>query len=587
MKASPALAVIRREFLTGLRSPKPFIFLAVILLIMIAGAAFLVGVVLNENVQWRGSISTQDVRAMFMLYSMGLYFTGMLLVPPLAAVSICVEKQQDSYDLLRMTYISPFSLVFAKLANVIGLFTLVAIATLPIVGVFFFLVGIDWSQILQSVLVIAVSVLSCAIIGLAASAFCYRTLPAIMTTYAVGFACQGGLLLLFLIAGELFGIDLWILELARNMDESEAAMFSPLMAIAAIGDGRLNFVPIVISLVFQLVIALIALKFALVTLNRPMRAIKVDQEKPIDDQAELQARRKSFPYYLVDPRRRRPMIPDSANPLFQKELQTSLLGKGTFAIRILYGFTIFCFIVSLFSLFANEFGIRNIEGFVAWPILIDTCFVLILAPSLIALSMSKEQEWGNLDMLRMTLLDTDQIMDGKFRTGVYTAILPMAGAVFGCLPLAIFAWQYPAAWVTAFTGFVSMAVCVFYTLAISLAVTATCRRGVTALLLGYGASIGALLLFPGLLLFLTVVVGETIFRGGRGPNDIDGLFDALVFLSPLTAQFLNVAGFEDYNADSPFNTYWLSNVLVFAFAAQMILKFAARRLDRRLTEGIE
>lgn len=594
MSASPALAVIKREFLTGLRSPKPFLFLAVLMVIMITGLVFMLGVVIQDSLRYGGALGSQDVRGLFMMFSFGLYISAMLLVPPMAAVSICIEKQQDSYDLLRMTYISPFALAMAKLFNVLGIYTLVSIATLPIVGVFFFLVGIDWAQLIQSAVIIAFSALSCAVIGLACSAKFYRTLPAIMTTYMIGFLLQGGLLFAVALFFNMMWPYSWIMDLLNQLDEELVSVLCPPFALAMLGEGRLTafpflggsfaISPLILIALYHGVIILVGLKITLSILRRPTEPMKVDQDKPIDSQAELQARRKSFPFYLIDPRRRRPMIPDGANPLYHKELQTGLLGKGTFGVRVFYGFTIFCLIVSAFAVAGGDFGMRDFGAFVAWPLLIDTILILILTPSLVAMSMSKEHEWGNLDMLRMTLLEPGLVVQGKFRTGLYTAVIPMFGAFLGSIPLAVFGWHSSEAWAAAVAGFGTLAVCVVYTLALTLAATATCKRGLTALLLGYGTSIGALVLLPMFLFFLVAAV-ETMVAGRV--QFTEGTAETLLFSSPLSAQFANIESPGGSIRPELFNLYWLTNALLFVGITMALFRIAGRRFARHLKHGLD
>jgi hypothetical protein len=277
------------------------------------------------------------------------------------------------------------------------------------------------------------------------------------------------------------------------------------------------------------------------------------------------------------------MIPDGSNPLYHKELQTGLLGKGTFSVRIFYGFTIFCLVVSIFAVVGGNFGIRDVAAFVGWPILIDTIVILILTPSLVAMGMSKEHEWGNLDMLRMTLLEPKQIINGKFRTGLYTALIPVSGAVLGSIPLGIFGWHSGDAWAAAITGFGTMVVCVLYVLALTLMATATCKRGVSALLLGYGTSIGALVLFPLALL----VMRQAARTYSRDFNVVGGFGDWLIaFTSPLAAQLANLDSMGNYNDTSMFNFYWIANSLFFALVTLALFRFAGRRLARHLQKGV-
>lgn len=578
MYVSPGLAIVKREFLSGLRNAKPFLFLMVLMLVMIGGLVFMLSVILDQVMRYGGAIGGGEVRMLFMTFSYGLYFSAILLVPPMAGVSICIEKQQDSYDLLRMTYIRPFSLAMAKLLNVLGIYALVTIATFPIIGVFFFLVGIDWTQFVQSFLVIMASALSCAVIGLLCSAWFYRTLPAIITTYIIGFLLHGGILLLFALLMETLWRYTWVYQLFNIVDEKYILALCPVATLAMIGQGYYSMTATAIALVYHGAIVAIGLKLTLVILNRPARPMKIDAERPIDDQAQLKARRKQFPYYLLDPRRRRPMIPDGKNPVFSKELQTGLLGRGTFIVRIFYSFTIFCILVSVFYLEASDFRIRNYGPFAGWPVFIDTIFILIVTPTLIATALAKEHEWGNLDMLRMTLLDPGQIVSGKFRTALYTAFIPMGATVVGCMPLVYFAHRSSYTWAGLASGFGSMLASVLFLLSLTLLVAVRCKRGVTGLMLGYGAGIAAFVLLPGAFFFW-----EVLATRGRGPDEYEAM--AISFLSPILAQFANLSTVEEQKTESLLNLYWLANVGCFTAATALLVFLAKARFRRFLARG--
>lgn len=495
MISLPARAVIKRELLSGLRNPRPFLFLAMFLTVLALGLLFVIEVNFKQQLTRAGGIPPQTIRSLYMLLSMALYFGAVLLVPPMAGVSICIEKQQDSYDLLRMTYIRPISLAFAKLTNVLGLYLLVVIATLPFVGVFFFLVGIEWRQVMVSFALILFSTTSLALLGLLCSAWCYRTLPAIMGTYFLGFLTHGGVLVGLLVMSEFFGRRSRLTRLLDGVGEDLLSALIPFIGLGVSSQGSTGMACVGYALAYHGAISLVAILLTLAILRRPARTVNVNQETSIDDQVELKARRKRFPFYLLDPRRRRPLIPDGQNPVFAKELQTGFLSRGTFAIRVLYGATIFGFIVSLFAVGKFAFN-RNPEVMPLWCFLIDTIFVLIITPSLVATAMAKEWEWQNVDSLRTTLMRPREIIGGKFHAALRTAMLPVGGALIGSFPLVFFGYDSVSFWKMVGIGLAGMLLSVFYTLALSFWSTVTSRHSLVALVTSYATVIVAIGLLP-------------------------------------------------------------------------------------------
>lgn len=570
----PARAVMKRELVSGLRNPRPYAFLGLFMLVMILGLFFLVAVAYDRALSRTGGIPASTVRELFMLLGLALYIGGALLIPPLAGASICIEKQQDSYDLLLMTYIRPLSLAFAKLSNVLGLYFLVVVASLPFIGVFFFLVGIDWTQFFVSFFLIFMSALSLAIIGLLCSAWCYRTLPAIITTYVVGTLLHGGALFALVITTQIVARRSWLMDALNKMDENLIAALIPGPGLVLVAQSRGDWSILAYTVVYHGVIAIVGLLLTLAILRRPVRTINVDTEKPIDDQAELKARRRKFPYYLLDPRRRRPMIPDRQNPVLAKELQTGLLNRGAFAIRVIYGFTLVSFIVTLFTIYSYAYS-GNPEAMAAYTYFFDTILILVLTPTLVATTMAKEWEWQNVDSLRITLLPAETILAGKFQAAFRVAMLPVLGSVLGSIALPLFGYDSFEFWRISAMCLVTMVVCVLYALALSFWSAIGQRRTLSALLMAYGTGIALIALLPiaALMLFIAADTNNSI-------SDID--VARLFFLSPVYAYYACLEGIGNLDAPGAMARYWLLNCAVFLTASAGLVALARRRFIRGL-----
>lgn len=511
MISLPARAVLKRELLSGLRNPRPFFFLGLFMLVMILGLLFMTEVVLDHELNRVGTPPASLVSQLFIAFSMGLYLSAVLLIPPMAGVSICVEKQQDSYDLLLMSYIRPLQLALAKLGNVLGIYLLVVIASLPFVGVFFFLVGIDWQQFAISFMLILLSATSLAVTGLVASAWCYRTLPAIITTYALGLCLHGGVIVLLAIFGDMFWRIPPISRVLSNLEPEMVSALVPFIGIGMASDSFITLSAIVYALLYHGAIIIGGLWLTVLILRRPVRPMKVNQEKPIDDQAQLAERRKKFPYYLLDPRRRRPLIPDGQNPMFSKELQTGILSKGSLAVRLTYGFTIFSFFISLSSI--PSFAYNRYAGeMVLWSLFLETLLILVVTPALVATALAKEWEWNNIDSLRCTLLSPRTITTGKFKAALRTLSLLTGGALLGNFGLVILAYDSLYFWAGAVVGLSFMVLCITYTLAVTYWATAQCRHSLSGLLAGYSAAIVSVAIAPQLVMLLwSFITGDFSF----------------------------------------------------------------------------
>ncbi len=511
MISLPARAVMKRELLSGLRNPRPFFFLGLFMILMILGLLFMVEVAFKQELSRVGTPPASLVSQLFMAFSMGLYLSAVLLIPPMAGVSICVEKQQDSYDLLLMSYIRPLQLALAKLSNVLGIYLLVVIASLPFVGVFFFLVGIDWQQFAISFALILLSSTSLAVTGLVASAWCYRTLPAIICTYVVGFCFHGGLIVMVVIFGDVVLRNPTISRILINLEIEIFYAMVPFFGLRMASDSFAGLDTIVYALLYHGAIVAIGLGLTTLILRRPARPMKVNQEKPIDNQAQLAARRRQFPYYLLDPRRRRPLIPDGQNPVLSKELQTGILSKGGLAVRLTYGFTIFSFFISLTSIPSFSYN-RHAGEMVVWSLFLETLLILVVTPALVATSLPKEWEWNNIDSLRCTLLSPRTITTGKFKAALRTTSLLTCGAVLGNFGLLILAYDSLYFWVGAVVGLTFMVLCITYTLAVTFWAAAQCRNSLSGLLAGYAAAIVSLAIAPQwLMLCWSVIAGDFSF----------------------------------------------------------------------------
>ncbi len=123
------------------------------------------------------------------LFQMGLIA---FVTPALTAGAISGERERQTIDLLFVTRIPPFSIVWGKLIASMSFVLLLLLLSVPIFSLVFLFGGIELDQVFTSFLVTLVAALTLGLIGIAFSAIFPRTLPSTVAAYGVGFVLLAG-----------------------------------------------------------------------------------------------------------------------------------------------------------------------------------------------------------------------------------------------------------------------------------------------------------------------------------------------------------------------------------------------------------
>ncbi len=510
----PSGSLVRRELLTTLRRPSVFFFMGL----------FTVGCVIAALSQWPSPKQllwggTRVSENLLSMIALSLLAGAGLFIPGLAGSALSLEREQETYDQLHLTLISPWGMLFGKLANVLGVFTLLAVAAMPVLGVVFFLVGISWGTVLGSLFIVYINAFSCACGGLFCSAFFRRTIVAMMASYIAGAIVYGFhwlLLILLLEMGSdaLFGYgivysffdaigeriaDLWsaverTLFLGRlfprgSTEENLALVFTPAGVVSS-GPGGMQPAHYFCATLYQLLIAAGFLFGAHRILLRPPITTAAAPKAVIDDAAVLNARRKRFPYYLIDPLRRKQAIEDGRNPMFVRELRWGMLGRMDVLVRVFYAAVAVEMLLGTMCMVSLT-GTRTGEG-MAGAMVCLTVLTCLAAPALMANTFTKELEQGNFDMLRMTLLPSRAIFLGKLSAGLVSlAPLFLAAVAVGTCFAGVTAigWHEPENVRVYIEGLVTLTVCALLTMTLSLAASSHMRTTARALVLSYALNL--------------------------------------------------------------------------------------------------
>jgi len=554
---SVSVALIKRELLSNLRRTRSFV-----CLILFVGVGIMAAVGAwpeQASIVRAGQLS----RELTIMVSAVMLGAAALFVPAFASSAIVVEKEQQTFDMLTLTLIRPFGMLIGKLLNTVGFFLLLVVAVLPVLGVVFFLIGVDWLELGALFILILMTTFSCAMVGILSSVLFRKTFVAILGGYAGMLFLMGGPLCLYLLTALVFGLRR--LYVGSGV-ELFAEVTSPIGTLVLIFEGLTagEIFLFILAMLYQLAFIRICYRLTMRILKRPAEPVRVETAKPIDDPRILEARRKTFPYYLIDPLRRKKQIEDGKNPMFVKELRWGVMNRNTVLIRIFYVTFIVYLIVGIGTVFIEQ---RN-PDMLPW-LMTQIILTVVIAPALMATSFTKEYELGNVDMLRMTLLTPRDIVLGKMWAGAVSVAPALLAAVVSGIP-AVFIGMRTQQWPVMLTGYVTLFVCTLVSLSLGLFSSLVTKRTTASLALSY---ILSFLIFLGLSMAVAYISWHVFERRWNVWSDT-----VPTFFSPIVAFFYNAAPRGRHG--SLLNSYWLGNVSVFTLFALILIKVTVIGFER-------
>jgi len=117
------------------------------------------------------------------------------ITPALTAGAISSERERQTIDLLFVTKLPSFSILWGKLLASMSFVLLLLLLSVPIFSLVFLFGGIELDQVAAAFLVTSIAALTLGIIGIACSTAFRRTLPATVSAYGAAFILLAGSLL--------------------------------------------------------------------------------------------------------------------------------------------------------------------------------------------------------------------------------------------------------------------------------------------------------------------------------------------------------------------------------------------------------
>ena len=116
------------------------------------------------------SLAAQSTRSVLLVFTVGQLLLVMLYAPAFGATAITSEKEQNSYELLFTTQLSPASIITGKLLSSVACLLLLVVFSFPIFTTCFFLGAVSVPETLVIYGLTALTALFLALLGLVRSA---------------------------------------------------------------------------------------------------------------------------------------------------------------------------------------------------------------------------------------------------------------------------------------------------------------------------------------------------------------------------------------------------------------------------------
>ena len=399
--------IFRREYFVMARSKKAFL-AALLLLIALSLILFML---------WprSGVLSQFDSNEIFSVFLTANLGIVILLVPAFTATAITEEREKGSFDLLFTTSLTPFEILFGKLASALAMVFTIVIISMPVTAICALSGGISVPLLLQTYGIIFLATLTYGLVGLAVSALFHRNFSSVMAAYAAIVLLAGAVWLPSVLLGQITPFhDVWMMLRSLSPFEALFALNQPARYEIEVGGGAFATSTLQFYTAGMLVLAAIAFTVFCVFVLRPPQSRKSKAQTQYSDMRTALKRRLVFPFYLIDPLKRKNPIARWRNPVFVAELRGKIFGHPKFLLRALAT----CIALSLIVLtlvcinFATVLGPDRVR---LVGILFQFGVVILVAPVISSGSITEERASGTMVLLRMTPLSAFTVLIGKLK----------------------------------------------------------------------------------------------------------------------------------------------------------------------------
>lgn len=409
--------VLQRELLVNLRMNRSFVLLLVYQALLAAVVFFAWP---QENRLEANEGAARDLVNMFFL---GQYILSSLMAPSFAAAAITGEKERKTYEMLLASPLKPSAISLGKLLASLVHLLLLIFASLPIVMLCLPLGGVDFTEVLAAYLGLLLSVITFGMISIACSSYFQRTSASLVASY------------LLILPLALTAILVW-------------------KGLEGEGELRLLLTVTVLPVIAAAICASLFVNTSARLLNPPDVGSEgkdvIDLEQEAEEVVGLVIQRDQFPDRLFAPPKRDDLMPDGANPIYDKEIHSEIFSQGTLMLRLVIQVSMFLAIPIMAPCL---FIFPHLAG---WYIGYVVVFNMLVGPVFSAGSITSERERQTLDLLLTTTITPWQILWGKLVAGLrISSVLTLFLAwplLLACV-MVVYYWENIIS-VLAFTGII-------------------------------------------------------------------------------------------------------------------------------------
>jgi len=373
--------VLQHELLGNLRMARAFALLFVYLFILSA----VVFVAWPAARQLDLTTNPAEARRLVDLFFLGQYLLASLMAPSFAAGAITGEKERKTYEMLLASPLRPGAIVLGKLLASLGHLAILIFSSLPIVMLCLPLGGVSFYEVLAAYLALILSVVTFGMISLAASSYFRRTASSLVVTY------------LLVLPLALLGVLCW------NMLSVDGS-FRLLVTLTLLPAGCL----VICAVLFRTTAARLLHPPDVGSEGKEV----VDLEQEAEEAVGLVIQRDQFPDRLFAPAKRTDLLPDGANPVYDKEMRSEIFSQGTLMLRVVIQMSMLLAIpIMAVCLYAFSY---LTPYYISYVLL----FNVLVGPVFSAGSVTSERERETLDLLLTTILSPGQILWAKLASGL-------------------------------------------------------------------------------------------------------------------------------------------------------------------------
>jgi ABC-type transport system involved in multi-copper enzyme maturation permease subunit len=400
-------------------------------------------------------------------FFIGQFAIASLMAPSFAAGAITGEKERKTYEMLLASPLKPWRIILGKLTAALTHLVVLIVSSLPIIMLCLPLGGVSIYELLAAYVGLLFAILLFGAISVFCSSFFKRTSSSLVVSYV--------LILPLLI----LGVIAWMTLSSR----------ADIRLVATI-----TVVPFV-SVISSLLLLSVAARRLLYPPDIGSQGDEVvDIENEQKQAVGLVIQRDQFPDNLFAPPRRRALMRDDANPIYDKEMHAELFSQGTLMLRLVIQLSM---ILAIPLMTVLLFWKPDLAYLYVGYVLV---FNILSAPVFTAGTITGERERQTLDLLLTTTISTGQILWGKLLAG-YRVSAVLTG--FLMFPM-LLAWINPEVarnWQAMIAFFVIILFASVFNSVLSLFISALVRKTSTSLMLSY-ITLLALYLLPLALYYL-------------------------------------------------------------------------------------